>query len=114
MSANFTEEKQVGLTRVTSEPCSPSFCGHSSAGEKDYGCWTLMKISENINRSFWIQVSLASLTGILLAVTLISREWIELVFGFDPRRQRSPRMGGRGSAFFLAGCIPSACPLRVR
>lgn len=43
-----------------------------------------MNMSKNTTRSFWIQVSLASLTGILLAVTLISREWIELVFGVDP------------------------------
>jgi len=43
-----------------------------------------MKINENLTTGFWIQVSSASLTGILLMVTLISREWVELVSRIDP------------------------------
>jgi hypothetical protein len=33
---------------------------------------------------FLAEISLATLTGALTVVTLISREWIELVFGVDP------------------------------
>jgi hypothetical protein len=33
---------------------------------------------------FWIEVSLAAAAGLLAAVTLLTREWIELVFGVDP------------------------------
>ena len=33
---------------------------------------------------FWVEVSLASATTLLAVVMLISREWIEIVFGFDP------------------------------
>jgi hypothetical protein len=33
---------------------------------------------------FWIEVGLAAASALLLVVTLITREWIELVFGVDP------------------------------
>lgn len=33
---------------------------------------------------FWVEVASGALTGILTVVTLISREWIEIVFGVDP------------------------------
>jgi hypothetical protein len=33
---------------------------------------------------FWIELSLASITAALLLLTLISRDWIEEVFGLDP------------------------------
>ena len=34
----------------------------------------------------WIQAGLAAATGNLAVVTIISREWIEFVFGVDPDR----------------------------
>ena len=33
---------------------------------------------------FWIEVVLAAVTAALLLLTLISREWIEEVFGVEP------------------------------
>lgn len=33
---------------------------------------------------FWIEAGLATLTGILFIVTVISREWIEEIFKVDP------------------------------
>ncbi len=33
---------------------------------------------------FWIEAALASLTAVLFVLTLISREWIEWLFGVDP------------------------------
>jgi apolipoprotein N-acyltransferase len=33
---------------------------------------------------FWIEAGLAVASVLLLVVTLISREWIEVVFGVDP------------------------------
>ena len=33
---------------------------------------------------FWIEVILAAVTAALLLLTLISREWIEEVFGVEP------------------------------
>jgi hypothetical protein len=33
---------------------------------------------------FWVEAVLAGLTAFLTVLTLISREWIELLFGVDP------------------------------
>ena len=33
---------------------------------------------------FWIETILATLSGALTIITLISREWIEFLFGVDP------------------------------
>jgi hypothetical protein len=43
-------------------------------------------MSRRVRSRFWLELGLASLTGILLLVTLASREWIEAVTGWDPDR----------------------------
>jgi hypothetical protein len=43
-----------------------------------------MFMSRNGKLRFWIEVALASLTGALTILTLLSHEWIELVFGVEP------------------------------
>jgi hypothetical protein len=40
--------------------------------------------SRALRNRFWVEVALGSATAILTAVTLISREWIEFLFGVDP------------------------------
>lgn len=37
-----------------------------------------------IRRRFWLEVGLAVLTACLFVLTLISRAWIEELFGVDP------------------------------
>ena len=32
----------------------------------------------------WIEVGLGVVSGLLLVLTLVTREWIELIFGIDP------------------------------
>jgi hypothetical protein len=33
---------------------------------------------------FWVEAVLAVVTGLLFVLTLVTREWIELLFGVDP------------------------------
>lgn len=35
-------------------------------------------------RRFWVEVGLAGLSACLFVLTLVSSDWIEQVFGFDP------------------------------
>ena len=37
-----------------------------------------------MRKRFWFEIVVGGLGIVLLAVTLISREWIEIVFGVDP------------------------------
>ena len=33
---------------------------------------------------FWLETGMAIVTGILFVITLVQRDWIEVVFGIDP------------------------------
>lgn len=37
-----------------------------------------------VRARFWIEAALAALTGALFVLTLISRDWIERIFGIEP------------------------------
>ena len=41
-------------------------------------------MKKSFRSRFWVEVVLASVTGLLALVTLISPDWIELVSGWDP------------------------------
>jgi hypothetical protein len=41
-------------------------------------------VGRPVPRRFWAEAGGAALTAALLVVTLIARDWIELVFGVDP------------------------------
>jgi hypothetical protein len=40
--------------------------------------------SRVLRNRFWVETALGSTTAILAVVTLISRDWIEVLFGVDP------------------------------
>jgi hypothetical protein len=33
---------------------------------------------------FWVEAALSGVTGLVLVLTLVTRDWIEVVFGVDP------------------------------
>lgn len=37
-----------------------------------------------VRRRFWFEAALASVTTVLLLITLVRRDWIEAVLGIDP------------------------------
>ena len=47
-------------------------------------------MSRNLRRRYWLEITLAVVAGVLAILTLITREWIEILFGVDPD-------GGNGS-----------------
>ena len=47
-----------------------------------------------VPRRFWLELGLAGFSALVLVVTLITREWIELIFRVDPD-------GGNGSLEWL-------------
>jgi hypothetical protein len=47
---------------------------------------------------FWLEAGLAGVAGVLAVVTLLWRDWIELVFGVDPD-------GGNGSVEWLVVAV---------
>jgi hypothetical protein len=41
-------------------------------------------MSRAVRRRYWFEIGLAVVTGALLILTLITKEWIEGLFGVDP------------------------------
>ncbi len=37
-----------------------------------------------LRRRFWLETGIAIVTSILFVITLVQRDWIEIVFGIDP------------------------------
>jgi hypothetical protein len=41
-------------------------------------------MNRSLRWQFWVEAVLASITGFLTLLTLVTREWIEILFGVDP------------------------------
>ena len=44
-------------------------------------------MSRQVRVRFWIELGVAAVTGLLFVLTLVWRDWIEKVFGWDPDQQ---------------------------
>ncbi len=67
----------------------------------------MAKLPRNLGGRFWVEAVGASLTGLLLIVTLISMEWIEIVFGVDPDNHSGSLEIGLILACAAATCVLS-------
>jgi hypothetical protein len=54
-----------------------------------------------VRRRFWVEITLGSLSLALLVLTLITREWIEVLFGVDSD-------GGSGTLEWTVVCALAA------
>lgn len=67
---------------------------------------------------FWVEAALSGACLLLMVVTLISREWIEIVFGVDPDNGSGALewalVVGLGLAAALSGLLARADWRRVR
>ena len=41
-------------------------------------------MKKQVRWSFWLEMSLASITGVLFVITLVWRDWAEVIFHIDP------------------------------
>ena len=41
-------------------------------------------MKKSVQIRMWLELILGSITGVLCLITLLSKEWIEIVFGLDP------------------------------
>ncbi len=41
-------------------------------------------MDRRVRMRFWVELGLGMVSGLLFLLTLVTREWVELVFGVDP------------------------------
>lgn len=44
----------------------------------------MLNKSPNLRLRFWLETAGATITGVLLVLTLVWKDWIEVIFGVDP------------------------------
>jgi len=56
-------------------------------------------VKRQVRWFFWLETSVASITGILFVITLFWRDWIELLFHVDPDQ------GSGALEWIVVGCL---------
>jgi hypothetical protein len=43
-----------------------------------------MRLKRNVRIRFWVEAALATFSGVFFLLTLLWKDWIEIIFGVDP------------------------------
>jgi hypothetical protein len=69
-------------------------------------------MQKHLSSIFWVESVVASVSAVLAVLTLVRRDWIEAVFGFDPDHRNGSFEWKLVIVLFLATCLFAALARR--
>ncbi len=62
-------------------------------------------MKDALRRRFWLEAGVATLTGVMFVITLVWRNWVEIIFGVDPDQGNGLLEWSIVGALFLATVV---------